>query len=59
MIYDSGSYHHTMDWALRLGDWDGFAGPPGGRTRRRASIAALRSPIISTLRRASRASAPR
>jgi aerobic carbon-monoxide dehydrogenase large subunit len=25
MIYDSGAYHHTMEWALRLGDWDGFA----------------------------------
>jgi carbon-monoxide dehydrogenase large subunit len=23
--YDSGAYHQTMDWALRLGDWDGFA----------------------------------
>jgi carbon-monoxide dehydrogenase large subunit len=25
MVYDSGAYHHTMDWALKLGDWDGFA----------------------------------
>ncbi len=25
MVYDSGAYHHTMDWALRMGDWDGFA----------------------------------
>jgi len=25
MIYDSGAYHHTMDWVLRMGDWDGFA----------------------------------
>jgi carbon-monoxide dehydrogenase large subunit len=24
MTYDSGAYHHTMDWALRTGDWDGF-----------------------------------
>jgi carbon-monoxide dehydrogenase large subunit len=24
MTYDSGAYHHTMDWALRMGDWDGF-----------------------------------
>src|SRR5215510_3450439 len=25
MVYDSGAYHHTMDWALQIGDWDGFA----------------------------------
>jgi CO/xanthine dehydrogenase Mo-binding subunit len=25
MVYDSGAYHHTMEWALRLGDRDGFA----------------------------------
>jgi carbon-monoxide dehydrogenase large subunit len=25
MIYDSGAYHRTMDWALRMGDWVGFA----------------------------------
>jgi carbon-monoxide dehydrogenase large subunit len=24
MTYDSGACHHTMDWALRMGDWDGF-----------------------------------
>ncbi len=24
MIYDSGAYHRTMDWALRMGDWAGF-----------------------------------
>ena len=24
MVYDSGAYHHTMDWALKIGDWDGF-----------------------------------
>ncbi len=24
MIYDSGAYHRTMDWALRMGDWTGF-----------------------------------
>jgi aerobic carbon-monoxide dehydrogenase large subunit len=25
MVYDSGAYHHTMNWALKVGDWDGFA----------------------------------
>jgi aerobic carbon-monoxide dehydrogenase large subunit len=25
MVYDSGAYHHTMDWVLRMGDWKGFA----------------------------------
>jgi len=25
MTYDSGAYHQTMEWALRLGDWAGFA----------------------------------
>jgi aerobic carbon-monoxide dehydrogenase large subunit len=25
MVYDSGAYHHTMDWALKIGDWDGFS----------------------------------
>jgi aerobic carbon-monoxide dehydrogenase large subunit len=25
MIYDSGAYHRTMDWALRMSDWAGFA----------------------------------
>ncbi len=25
MMYDSGAYHRTMEWALRLGDWEGFA----------------------------------
>jgi carbon-monoxide dehydrogenase large subunit len=25
MIYDSGAYRHTLDWVLRMGDWDGFA----------------------------------
>jgi carbon-monoxide dehydrogenase large subunit len=24
MTYDSGAYHQTMEWALRLGDWEGF-----------------------------------
>jgi carbon-monoxide dehydrogenase large subunit len=24
MVYDSGAYRHTMDWALKAGDWDGF-----------------------------------
>jgi aerobic carbon-monoxide dehydrogenase large subunit len=24
MVYDSGDYHHTMNWALKAGDWDGF-----------------------------------
>jgi len=24
MVYDSGAYHHTMNWALKSGDWDGF-----------------------------------
>jgi carbon-monoxide dehydrogenase large subunit len=33
MTYDSGAYHHTMDWALRMGDWDGF---PTRRTAARA-----------------------
>jgi carbon-monoxide dehydrogenase large subunit len=25
LTYDSGAYHQTMEWALRLGDWEGFA----------------------------------
>jgi aerobic carbon-monoxide dehydrogenase large subunit len=25
MVYDSGAYRHTLDWVLRMGDWDGFA----------------------------------
>jgi carbon-monoxide dehydrogenase large subunit len=25
MTYDSGAYHRTMEMALKLGDWDGFA----------------------------------
>jgi carbon-monoxide dehydrogenase large subunit len=25
LTYDSGAYHRTMEWALRIGDWDGFA----------------------------------
>jgi carbon-monoxide dehydrogenase large subunit len=25
MVYDSGAYHHTMDWALKIGGWDRFA----------------------------------
>ncbi len=25
MTYDSGDYHHTLDWVLRMGDWAGFA----------------------------------
>jgi aerobic carbon-monoxide dehydrogenase large subunit len=25
MVYDSGAYHHTMNWALKVGDWGGFA----------------------------------
>jgi aerobic carbon-monoxide dehydrogenase large subunit len=25
MTYDSGDYHHTLNWALRMGDWEGFA----------------------------------
>jgi carbon-monoxide dehydrogenase large subunit len=25
MVYDSGAYQHTMDWALKAGDWEGFA----------------------------------
>ncbi len=33
MIYDSGAYHHTMDWALKAGDWDGF---PARRAAARA-----------------------
>jgi carbon-monoxide dehydrogenase large subunit len=33
MIYDSGAYHHTMDWALRLGNWDDF---PARRAAARA-----------------------
>jgi aerobic carbon-monoxide dehydrogenase large subunit len=24
MVYDSGAYQHTMDWALKAGDWDSF-----------------------------------
>jgi aerobic carbon-monoxide dehydrogenase large subunit len=24
LVYDSGAYRHTMDWALKNGDWDGF-----------------------------------
>src|SRR5215468_7832779 len=34
MIYDSGAYHRTMDWALKAGDWDGFpARRAAARTR--------------------------
>jgi len=33
MTYDSGEYHHTLDRALAIADWDGFA------TRRAASEA--------------------
>jgi len=33
MVYDSGAYHHTMNWALKTGDWDGF---PGRRAAARA-----------------------
>jgi len=33
MVYDSGAYHHTMDWVLQIGDWDGF---PGRRVAARA-----------------------
>jgi carbon-monoxide dehydrogenase large subunit len=33
MVYDSGAYHHTMDWALKIGDWDGF---PARRAAARA-----------------------
>jgi aerobic carbon-monoxide dehydrogenase large subunit len=25
MVYDSGAYRHTLDWVLRMGEWDGFA----------------------------------
>src|SRR5579859_5353627 len=25
MVYDSGDYHHTMNWVLKAGHWDGFA----------------------------------
>ena len=32
MVYDSGAYHRTMDWALKTGDWDGF---PARRTAAR------------------------
>jgi aerobic carbon-monoxide dehydrogenase large subunit len=24
MVYDSGAYHRTMDWVLRMSDWNGF-----------------------------------
>jgi aerobic carbon-monoxide dehydrogenase large subunit len=33
MVYDSGAYHHTMDWALKVGDWNGF---PARRAAARA-----------------------
>jgi aerobic carbon-monoxide dehydrogenase large subunit len=33
MVYDSGAYHQTMDWALKIGDWDGF---PSRRAAARA-----------------------
>ncbi len=33
MVYDSGAYHHTMNWALKTGDWDGF---PARRAAARA-----------------------
>jgi carbon-monoxide dehydrogenase large subunit len=33
MVYDSGDYHHTLDWVLRMGDWDGF---PARRAAARA-----------------------
>ena len=25
MVYDSGAYRHTMDWALKIGEWERFA----------------------------------
>jgi carbon-monoxide dehydrogenase large subunit len=33
MVYDSGDYHHTMNWALEAGDWDDF---PARRAAARA-----------------------
>jgi carbon-monoxide dehydrogenase large subunit len=33
MVYDSGAYRRTMDWALKMGDWDGF---PARRAAARA-----------------------
>ncbi len=33
MVYDSGAYHHTLDWALKIGDWVGF---PARRAAARA-----------------------
>jgi aerobic carbon-monoxide dehydrogenase large subunit len=33
MVYDSGDYHHTMNWVLSMGDWDGF---PARRAAARA-----------------------
>jgi aerobic carbon-monoxide dehydrogenase large subunit len=33
MVYDSGAYHHTMDWVLKTGDWAGF---PARRAAARA-----------------------
>ena len=33
MIYDSGAYHHTMEWALKTSNWDGF---PARRAAARA-----------------------
>ncbi len=33
MVYDSGDYHHTMNWVLKAGDWDGF---PARRAAARA-----------------------
>src|SRR5215467_11279148 len=33
MVYDSGAYHHTMEWALKTSNWDGF---PARRAAARA-----------------------
>jgi carbon-monoxide dehydrogenase large subunit len=33
MVYDSGDYHHALDWVLRMGDWTGF---PARRAAARA-----------------------
>ena len=58
MTYDSGDYHHTLEWALRWATGRALprAAPPPAPA---ASCAASASPITSTPRPASPASAPR
>jgi carbon-monoxide dehydrogenase large subunit len=34
MVYDSGAYHRTMDWVLRMSDWESFAARSGEARKR-------------------------